>query len=1722
MKKHFFRINQKDSFLLKSLFTACSILNQAVFMPMLFLAFSLIPKDAAAATVSISCSPTSITVTGTCNLTITSGATASTSTPTICSVSGTTVTGLAAGSCSVTGAKSGSTSKTISITVSKKAQTISTPTFSPTPVYVSVATTVSATATSGLPVTFTTTTPSICTVSGTIVTPIAAGTCTIKSDQAGNTTWAAATQLSTNVTIAKKSQTITFATPAFNPATLLALDTTTVSATASSGLAVVFTTATASVCTVSGSTVAALISGTCTVNANVAATAVYDAAPQVQKSITVGKRNQTITGVFNPTTLNVGGSPTTLTLTSVDAITLSATTLIVTPTNQTTTICTMAGGTAANPRSVTITPSTTNKGTCTIRATQTGTTVYNAATTVDFSIAVTGKLQTIGPVSFTINPVYLGGTSVVSATASSGLIVTFSSLTPAICSVGASTGTATSTATVTASSTTGGICTIAANQSGNTTWAAASQMTGDLTVTNGRFTLSVAADPPDPTTVYATQGINASATITVTFTPGLLASEIADVALSVFSGLPANTSAFFTPPIIPAGSNTAQITFAANMSSTTGIYTITIRGSSRGLNQDQTIILKIISSYGGWMDFFYIYSVNNGNTPKDDLTTNDCVGTDYSAASRCTKLLPYDVDWRMISADVNVMYYNPAVTYLPWPGFPQASFTAARSNPQSGSIGYPITTDLSGIPYEVAIDDSGFDTPVTGMLANRPHRGTKTNKSAGANGWIDLWDSHTRYTVDANSVTKKTYVYDHIITTGVDVGLNPTTTTTTLSDSTTCYPDLGGGGLPCRSIAETQQNVANWYQYYRRRSLTTKAAVGNVVTNTPNYRYGLSLINDSATVFVQMPLASTIDYTTHNSTLLDKLYKYPWKSFGTPLQAGLDRTGQYYKNLISGKPSPIISQCQQNFTILMTDGYWNGTVPSGIGNQDGDLYSDTLADVAYKYYKDDLSPAFLDVVPTSFFDTATWQHMVTFSVALGVTGALSDMDGDGWPNPPLTESENWGNPNSCSDCPPKIDDMWHAAYNSRGTFVSAKSPQDLQQAMTNALANISVRVGTAASIATNSTSLNTDTLIYQAKFDPTDWSGEIVAYRVNSDGSVDDTNSYWDTENIPLPNPTDRHIYTWNGSTGLNFNVANWNSLSATQKTALQNGSTVTAGQDRINWLLGDQAREQPVGTLRKRTHLLGDIVNSNPTYASGDIDFDYALSTSTVTGKESYADFVATNATSPIMLYVGANDGILHAFNASTGTEQFGYIPNAIFPNLQTGAPSLTSPGYGHRYFVDGSPQIGHAYWNGAWHTVLVSSNGAGAKSIFALDVTHPDSFAANKVLWEFSDTDLGYPINQFIQPVIAYLNGNYVVIFGNGYESTNKRAVLFIVNVATGALIRKIDTGVGSAGSPNGMAGPVLTTLKANVDGTTDDDNRVLKYAYAGDLQGNLWKFDLTNLSSAFTADGSTTGTPKPLFQARSSGGVVQPITAPPDISLHSNYGYILVFGTGKFFETDDHTNIAQQTLYGIWDKNDDTIECNSNDDACVYPTNRSTLQQQSIINETSTNGNNWRELTANALDWDTKRGWYLDLLTPPLPPGTAKGERIVSAPILALDPKTQKIRVIVVTLIPAVQSCFGGGTSWIMQIDLDTGGSLGYPTFDVNGDGVIDASDGDVSSIESTVGIINSPVIVSNDDSSYILGAGSTSRVMSAKIPTLNVLVSGQDPNKGKKRTSWNQIR
>lgn len=681
-----------------------------------------------------------------------------------------------------------------------------------------------------------------------------------------------------------------------------------------------------------------------------------------------------------------------------------------------------------------------------------------------------------------------------------------------------------------------------------------------------------------------------------------------------------------------------------------------------------------------------------------------------------------------------------------------------------------------------------------------------------------------------------------------------------------------------------------------------------------------------------------------------------------------------------------------------------------------------------------------------------------------------------------------------------------AASGGTGTAYAATDLGSLTSTLGDIFSDILAQTGSAAAVATNSTSLVADSAIFQAKFDSADWSGRLFSYDLGSDGSIAGTPSWMagsadspaPAYYVALPAASSRSIITAKTSTGTGIPFRWPVDTAAPTATELDASQTATLGSSAVlNYLRGDASNEgSSAGQYRPRpAGKLGDIVNSSPVYVvKPKLGYPDSFEGS------AYSAFSTTYASRTPMLYVGANDGMLHAFEASTGKEKLAYIPNAVFSKLA----NLTSNAYTHRFYVDGTPTMADAYYDDAWHTLLVGGLNAGGQGIYTLDITDPANFseanASSIVRWEFTDNndaDLGYT---FSQPAIGRMaNGKWAAIFGNGYNntdadghaSTTGQAYLYVVDLQTGTLLAKLATKAGSTTTPNGLASPKAIDV--------DGDN-IVDYVFAGDLQGNLWKFDLTAANaSAWKVAYGTPASPQPLFTAKDTSGATQPITTKPAVGLHPTRGsgYLVYFGTGKYLETGDNgtTGTQTQTFYGIWDN-----------DAAV--SGRSVLQPQTILGGFTESGAEWRTVSQNNVDWSTKKGWYLDL---------ESAEKQVSDPIL------RNGRIIFTTLTPSSGTCAAGGYSWLMELDARTGGALDSTPFDVNGDGYFSADDfrttsgstgSDARAVGGTKlgdGIAGKPTIVNGGDKQH--------KYFSKSSGSLQELPESTDGNAG--RISWREL-
>jgi type IV pilus assembly protein PilY1 len=970
--------------------------------------------------------------------------------------------------------------------------------------------------------------------------------------------------------------------------------------------------------------------------------------------------------------------------------------------------------------------------------------------------------------------------------------------------------------------------------------------------------------------------------------------------------------------------------------------------------------------------------------------------------------------------------------------------------------------------------------------------------------------------------------------------------TNTVPSAYTRYPNRTDCAAATCSYDEEMTNFANWYAYYRSRMQMAKTAIGRAFRSIDaSYRVGFITINPGNPVMSDR----FIDIANFDATQKAAWYQelYDQEDHGsTPLREALSRVGRYYAGVSGGinsgmGPSPIQVSCQPNYTILTTDGYWNGNAGQNlsggsIGNQDnvdagystravgaydGNLSgaTNTLADVAMYYYKNDLRTDLADFSPTTQKDQAPHQHMVTFTVGLGLAGLLNyDSNYESQTTGDFVAikqgTKDW--PVPAADSESALDDLWHAAVNSRGTFFSARDPVTLTNGIVDALHAVQTRVGAGAAAATsNLQPVAGDNFAFTAQYQTVVWTGDLKARTIDLSTGIVASRELWSAAVLlDQRSATDRRIYMFDatdtsppaggqngnllkafcwygaGGTGLYPGCAGEAELSPSPggemdwydptlltqyggwTTDLSGRDTAVSAQKLVDFLRGDQANETTGGTaatdlFRNRESLLGDIVNAQPAYVKAS-PFSYNIGANA--GKDPYYQEYkqstdGTTGTRKGTVFAAANDGMLHAFEtdpdnnpyyqtagiatastaddtftgtldtsptAGEGSERWAYIPTMVAPNLK--ALAETPLLFVHKYYTDGSPTVGDVCFGHStatpcasqnnWHTILVAGLNAGGRGYYALDITDPDN---PKGLWEFKggtgttcltdiqansgtfkeDCNLGL---SFGTPIIAKrkYDGKWVVMVTSGHNNVNPgdgQGYLYLLDAQTGTILQRIGTGVGCDGAnttlpcTSGTIDPSgLSKLNAWVDNASFDNTALA--AYAGDLKGNLWRFQLDPSETGY-------GMAYKLATLVDSGGNPQPVTTKPELGEVSNFRVVYV-GTGRLLGTTDMSTTDQQTVWAIRDDLTNTaINLRGGD-----------LVQQTL----STLSPTTRTATANPVDFTVNKGWYVDL--------PDSGERINVDPVLQLG------TLVFPSNVPTTDACVAGGYGWINFFDFRTG--------------------------------------------------------------------------------------
>ena len=967
-----------------------------------------------------------------------------------------------------------------------------------------------------------------------------------------------------------------------------------------------------------------------------------------------------------------------------------------------------------------------------------------------------------------------------------------------------------------------------------------------------------------------------------------------------------------------------------------------------------------------WQKYAYLFP--NGNAA-DARGLTDSTNDHFA-------IPPTDAYAWVRSSDYNPIYYDSAQTYIPWKDsvisgaaktFANATPSAARSHPVLGEPS-PTTFDLTSTHTDTAANWT-FKMQA-GMVAPA---GSKRSVSGN-------W---TAYAVDTTLAAKTSVAIPYYPATfykkdATCTGAAPVCVTGPDGAKLRRYEIKSGNSFPSgRSYADEIQNFANWFTYYRKRVLMLNSSLSLVLPQLSNMRMGLVRFNAQA-------VPTMTDFSTSATayqTLLGTLQSID-PGGGTPTRETLKYIGDQYSSTNSGL---VKYSCQRNATMVISDGFayattvtppsypTTRTVGTTVLKLNTAPYTPitagSLTDIASSYWirniRSDLTAGMVPVNPSDTSPAADMNpdpHMNTYALTLGAKGTIYGT-GSNQALHPYDYAPTWPVPNT-NYSPTAVDDLWHATINSRGKMMSASSSSDTINSINSIIADVLGKAGAGAAVTLSNVNLQTgDNTAYVGSFVASTWYGDLVSAPVDTaTGSVSTSSPNWSLKaTLAAKDWTTRLIASNNGSGGVDFSTTG---LSAVQLTSLNNVSA-TDNATVINFVRGDRSLE---GTAyRTRSYVLGDIIDAEPVYVKG----------------------------STSMVYQAANDGMLHAVNAATGQEAWAYIPSFVIKNLN----KLTSKTYSHNFYVGGTPTVAMV----GSTRLLVGGLRNGGAGYYALDITDPTASTVAdvtaKVKWEFPNSststddtnNVGY---SYGKPIIAPTAYGNVVLVTSGYNNTSGdgKGHLFVLNPATGAVIRDLATSAGTATTPSGLA-----QISAYNAGTAENPTATL--VYGGDLAGNIWKFDLTSATpSAWSVS--------LLATVKDDSGVGQPITSAPELGTKNGKPAVYV-GTGQLLGASDKTTTQTQSIYMILDKG-----------TALSGTTRSNLVKQ----EMKIVSGGVRTLTRFDVNLTTKSGWYFDL---------PAGEKMNVNPQLAFG------MLVFNTNAPSSVAC--SSASYTYAVDMNTGGMM-----------------------------------------------------------------------------------
>ncbi len=726
-----------------------------------------------------------------------------------------------------------------------------------------------------------------------------------------------------------------------------------------------------------------------------------------------------------------------------------------------------------------------------------------------------------------------------------------------------------------------------------------------------------------------------------------------------------------------------------------------------------------------------------------------------------------------------------------------------------------------------------------------------------------------------------------------------------------------------------------------------------------------------------------------------------------------------------------------------------------------DSWSNSLADIAMHYIHTNVRPDLAkrqvpldlnDIAPDA--DRQDYLHMNTYALGLGVQGfiynrtdttALVNSNLNPYAYPPDWDAN--GDPTTKVRSPTAVDELWHATINGRGAMLSASSPEQARSGVVDIVNNVGSKGGAGAAVSVANPNLTPgDNFAYASSYNSGAWSGDINKFAIDLTTGFQSTTPTWDpspqkqlaNRETSAADTRKRTIITYDGTNGQPFQ---WASLTTAQRTSLNNDTEILGflrgnrekevEKFRSRGPRPDQSLSPPAfatGVTPNNISVLGSIINAEPIVVGPPLlrYFD-----------NGYSAYRTANVSRSVVVYQGANDGMLHAFDGATGAESWAYVPSFVYPNLKNLSDRNA---FSHRYAVDGTPNytdVDFAYTNPVptgtytpdWRTLMVGSLRKGGFGYYALDISSAgassEATMTSRILWEFPKAstpaadrlNVGYT---FGRPVIVKTRAaGWVVIVSSGYNNgTNTgdsggdgQGRIWILNARTGDIIRSISTGVGTTTTPSGLAHLAAFVERPDVDA-------LVEAVYGGDLLGNLWRFDL---SGTTTASWAVTR----LTTLVDGVGNIQPITTEPELGLVDRKRMIYV-GAGQYMGDTDVPGTTspnvyatrRMSFYGL--KDDLTVPTFPNP---VITSLRSNLVSQVI---TKNAGTGTATVTSNTVDLGTKAGWVLDF--------TDNGERSVTNPVLSGGVLS------FTTNIPSqADPCIPGGSSWVWFLDYATGGKV-----------------------------------------------------------------------------------